>query len=91
MLADYSWVHFTSEDREIGLKPSAEEQIAILHAPLLIVHGKLDVNAFLEGGRWLQSKVPSAERVEIPGAGHMVNMEQPEAFNRAILDFLRKH
>jgi pimeloyl-ACP methyl ester carboxylesterase len=24
----------------------------------------------------------------IPGAGHMVNLEQPEAFSRAVLDFL---
>jgi len=91
MLTDYSWVHFTGEDKEMGLKPPAEEQITNLHAPLLIVHGELDANAFLEGGKWLQDNVSNAERIVIPGAGHVVNMEQPAAFNRAVFDFLRKH
>jgi pimeloyl-ACP methyl ester carboxylesterase len=28
--------------------------------------------------------------VVIPNAGHAANIDQPEAFNRAILDFLAK-
>jgi len=91
MLADYSWAHFIGQDREVALNPPAEEQIAKLRVPLLIVHGGLDVGAFLEGGKWLQENVPNAERVVIPGAGHAVNMERPEEFNRLILDFLRRH
>ena len=29
-----------------------------------------------------------AKLVQIPGAGHLPNIEAPEAFNRALLDFL---
>ena len=31
-----------------------------------------------------------ARTVVISGAGHMVNMEKPEEFNRAVLEFLRQ-
>lgn len=36
----------------------------------------------------LADRIPGAEYVEIPDAGHLVNIEAPEAFNRALLAFL---
>jgi pimeloyl-ACP methyl ester carboxylesterase len=30
---------------------------------------------------------PNAERVEIDGVAHMVNLERPEEFNRVVLGF----
>jgi len=35
--------------------------------------------------------IPGAELVVIKGAAHLPNIEQPEAFNAAIGDFLRRH
>ena len=32
--------------------------------------------------------VPHARKVVIPGAGHMVNMEKPQEFDRVVRDFL---
>lgn len=34
--------------------------------------------------------IPEAELVEIPDAGHMLMIERPEAFNEAVLDYLRQ-
>lgn len=36
----------------------------------------------------LARRLPQARLCVIPGGGHMVNMEQPELFNRALLEFL---
>jgi pimeloyl-ACP methyl ester carboxylesterase len=36
----------------------------------------------------LAAGIPGAELVTIPGAGHLANQEQPEAFNRAVADFM---
>jgi pimeloyl-ACP methyl ester carboxylesterase len=36
----------------------------------------------------MAAKIPDARLVVIPGAGHVANLDQPEAFNRAMLDFL---
>ena len=35
--------------------------------------------------------IPGAELVEIPGAGHLSNLEQPERFNAALSAFLGRH
>jgi pimeloyl-ACP methyl ester carboxylesterase len=32
--------------------------------------------------------VPDARLVTIPGAGHLPNIENPEAFNRALLELV---
>lgn len=39
----------------------------------------------------LTEGIPNATKVVIPGAGHVVNMEKPDEFNRAVLDFLQHH
>jgi 3-oxoadipate enol-lactonase len=36
-------------------------------------------------------RIPNAPLTIIEGVGHLSNIEQPEAFNRAVLDFLIEH
>ena len=36
----------------------------------------------------MKRKIRSSGLVVIPKAGHTINLEDPEAFNRALLDFL---
>jgi len=35
--------------------------------------------------------IKQAETAMVPEAGHSTYWEQPEAFNRAVLNFVRKH
>jgi pimeloyl-ACP methyl ester carboxylesterase len=39
--------------------------------------------------RKLHQALPGSRFVELSGAGHISNLDQPEAFNRAVGDFLR--
>ena len=41
-----------------------------------------------ELARLLQSSIPGAELVLLPDAAHFANAEQPEMFNKAVLEFL---
>jgi pimeloyl-ACP methyl ester carboxylesterase len=34
--------------------------------------------------------LPKGKLVTLPGAGHLSNMEAPEAFNAAVADFMRQ-
>jgi len=40
------------------------------------------------GTKFIGENVPGAKFVGIPQASHIANVEQPEAFNRALRDFL---
>ena len=54
--------------------------------PVLAITGEQDAAA--PGTRHIGENVPGAKLVVIPQASHIANIEQPEAFNRALRDFL---
>lgn len=66
----------------------ASTRLMDIRAPALVVEGALDVRYMLTLGDILATAIPSARKVVIPDAAHMVSMERPEAVNRLILDFL---
>jgi pimeloyl-ACP methyl ester carboxylesterase len=47
-----------------------------------------DVLDFHEIGARLSDEIPGARLVTIPGAGHLPNLETPEAFDRLLLECL---
>ena len=55
--------------------------------PSLIVVGANDT-PFLAASDYMAAKIPGARKVVIADAGHAANIDQPEAFNAAVLDFL---
>jgi len=40
--------------------------------------------------RDIHNAMPRSRLVVIPSAGHLPNIEQPEAFNKALLEFLEE-
>jgi pimeloyl-ACP methyl ester carboxylesterase len=57
-------------------------------APTLIIVGGLDVPYIHCAAEGYAAGIPDARKVVIPAAGHMSNMDEPEAFNRIVLEFL---
>jgi len=55
--------------------------------PTLVLVGAGD-QPFLAASEYMAAKIPGARKVVIPDAGHTANVDQPEAFNRAVLEFL---
>jgi 2-hydroxy-6-oxonona-2,4-dienedioate hydrolase len=72
------------------LHPPAAERLASIHAPVLIVAGALDHPEVLRAADYMEEKLPSAQKIILPDSAHLPNMEQPEAFNQAVLAFLQK-
>jgi 3-oxoadipate enol-lactonase len=58
--------------------------------PVLLVTGDRDERVILRIADTLAARLPDVRRVTIPGAGHAPNLERPERFNEAVLDFLRR-
>jgi pimeloyl-ACP methyl ester carboxylesterase len=59
-------------------------QIAV---PTLVLIGANDRH-FLAAADYMAAKIPGAQKAVIPNAGHAANLDQPEAFNRAVAAFL---
>jgi len=53
-----------------------------------VLVGEKDAN-FQRASHVMAAKLPRAERVEIAGAGHVVNLDEPAAFLRAVEGFIR--
>lgn len=60
-----------------------------LSCPFLAVAGELDEGVVAEC-RELVGLAPEGELVVVPGAGHLVSFERPEAFNPELLRFLER-
>ncbi len=58
-----------------------------LDVPTLVVTGDED-EPCLEPGLYMKRKIPTSGLVVIPKSGHTINLEEPDLFNRAVLDFL---
>ena len=57
--------------------------------PTLVLSGSRDNNAPAPMMAKMATYIPSATYVELEGAGHLVNLERPEAFNAALNGFLK--
>jgi pimeloyl-ACP methyl ester carboxylesterase len=63
------------------------DSLPTIKVPSLIVVGA-DDTGFLAAADYMAAKIAGAEKVVIPEAGHAANIDQPEAFNVAVMDFL---
>jgi pimeloyl-ACP methyl ester carboxylesterase len=76
--------------REVsGPAPPVIDELATLNIPALVMVGEND-KPFLRAAEVMATKLPQAHHVIIPGAGHIVNIEEAEIFNRELLEFLAK-
>src|SRR4051795_7500036 len=64
------------------------ELLPEINVPSLIVVGT-DDTPFLAASEYMAAKIPGAQKVVIPAAGHAVNIDQPQAFVDAVLPFLK--
>ena len=63
------------------------ESLPGIKVPSLVVVGA-DDTPFLAASDYMAAKIPGAQKVVVPNAGHAVNIDQPQAFIEAVLPFL---
>jgi pimeloyl-ACP methyl ester carboxylesterase len=74
--------------REVsGPAPPVIDELAQMDVPALVLVGEHDA-PFLRAAEVMAARLPRARHVVVPGAGHIVNIEQAEVFDRALLAFL---
>jgi 3-oxoadipate enol-lactonase len=66
------------------------EFISTIRVPTMIVVGREDAITPVADSEMMKSKIAPSHLVVIENAGHVSNVEQPEAFNLALLKFLER-
>lgn len=96
MLVDFvkEMMESTSDEGVIGAlaamrdRPDSTPTLAEIDVPVLIIHGADDQIIPVSEAEAMADAIPDAELVIIENAGHLPNLEQPDAYNDALIDFL---
>lgn len=87
-LSAYDFARVLNEVSRDKLQPAACERLAEISAPTLLIMGADDHIQLHRSADKFEQDIANVQRVEIPHTHHMPNMEQPDEFNRVVLDFL---
>jgi pimeloyl-ACP methyl ester carboxylesterase len=82
---------FTCELPALGEWTFGPEQAVTIQQPVLSVVGADSLQMFVEGRDLLHSWFPQTEDFDLQGAGHLLQVQQPEAMARGLADFVDRH
>lgn len=74
--------------RAMAERPDATAQLPTIQVPTLVVVGEEDTLSPPAEAEAMVRDLPIAKLALIPRAGHLSNLENPGAFNRAVRDFM---
>jgi 3-oxoadipate enol-lactonase len=77
-------------DLERAVEPPAADRLAELRAPILLLVGTDDTAFIHDVAGAIAARARNVRRVNVPGVGHMVNLEAPAIFRAAVLEFLSR-
>ena len=92
-----NWMASSSPDGVIAAqhgmaeRPDSTGMLAGISVPTLVVTGADDTLIPPTESEKLAAAIPGAQLSVLPGAGHLVACEQPEAFNRVLTGWLERH
>jgi pimeloyl-ACP methyl ester carboxylesterase len=69
-------------------RPDSTPQLGAIAVPTVVVVGEEDALTPPSESEGMQAAIPRATLVRLPHAGHLSNLETPEAFNAAVSAFL---
>ena len=69
-------------------RPDSTALLKEITVPTLVIVGDQDIATPPSDAHVIADGIRGSKMVAIPGAGHLANLEQPEAFNLALVEFL---
>jgi len=72
-------------------KLNLTDRLRDISIPTMVVVGADDPATTVEMARTIHQRIAGSELVILKDAAHLSNLEQPEAFNEAVLGFLKRH
>ncbi len=83
-----------SYQRQLGacgvhLAQGTADRLSQITAPTLVIHGDSDPLIPYPNGQYLAAHISGAQFLTYLGVGHLPMIEEPERFNREVIEFLR--
>ena len=88
---NYPPPHVFKRQEEAVRTHNAYDRLPEIGAPTLLIAGTEDKLVPPENSRILASRIRGAESIILEGVGHFMSLEAPEAVNKAIHAFLKRH
>jgi len=88
IVENYSGWHWLHHDPQSPANTRARNRLHEITMPTLIMVGEGDLPYFHNISRVLVAGVPGSQKVVVPNAGHMVNMEAPDEVNKLLANFI---
>jgi 3-oxoadipate enol-lactonase len=89
IVLDYGGGHWTGRIASRWSDPDPLPSLRRLDLPALIISGETDIPSFTTMAEAYAKTLPGARREIIAGAGHLANLERPNAFNALLHEFLQ--
>lgn len=80
-----------TQSGENGHVPAPSALMRPIDLPMLVITGEHDLPGRRLAANTLAKQSSRAERAMIPAAGHLSNLDNPKAYNAALLDFIGRH
>lgn len=74
--------------RAMAKRPDSTSLLPTIDVPTVVIVGGEDIPTPVADARAMHAAIPHSQLVEIPGVGHLSNLEAPVAFNDAVADLL---
>ena len=73
----------------MAARPDSTELLAQITCPTLVIIGEEDLATPMADSQFMADRIRNCTLAVIPKAGHLTNIEQPDAFNTALESFLK--
>ena len=84
-----SAVGTAAASRAMAARPDSTAVLETIQVPTLIIVGEHDKSTPVAASEDMHARIKNSKLEVIKNAGHISNLEQPEAFNRVLLEFLK--
>jgi len=93
-----AWIEMEKKSKGDGIRHGQKaksnitwDKIRAVNIPSFFIAGGADLYQPPSMMRAAAREIPSSETLVVPEAGHAVQWEEPELFNRVVIEFFRKH
>lgn len=92
IICRYSGEDLTDDlTEQMAFQINISERLHQISIPTLLIEGRDEISALKDVANKLQQDIKGSKKIIIDGGGHLISFIEPEKYNLAVIDFLKKN